>query len=478
MDEFLTRERSSTRSQSMIIDGPLPDAFSIFSEFVNGNLDSQSQRVLAELKKISDFQKESIQEVIEKTQSLVSDIIWQRDQLILKIKEECSTRALELKNIILGFQNVDMTRRSSRILKPSYNMPLLEFKREIAISKHNWIKKNQVSIRYSENGIEKIQGLKGFAPLLSPMYLEINEAGTVTQLLLNRKLGDDGSRQLSHILPYYTNLTSLIMAQNYIGPRGGKFIGSSLSYLRKLNKLSINNDRIKEGIVSIVRVLPMIPYLSEVYLSTGMFHEREAGDIGNALSLMQNLKKLSLLGGVLETKGTERICYGLFFLVNLKQLDLSGNSLGPGGTEILCMTLMNLNELECLKLSANGMGSQGGEKIGGLIAKMENLKELWLNSNALGDQGACELMNQGGSNLQTLKLQDNSIGNIGAKVVLQKGAEWGKLYIIDLSWNSIDDSISGVFKGNEEKYRHFELDFCGMKLNEKLLNSFGFPINV
>ena len=477
MEEISIRGRSVTRSMSLAVDGPLPDVCSIVNEFSQCNLDSQSARVFAELKKVSDFQRETIQETVEKAQAMISDLIWQRDQQINRIKEECSTKAIELKQMILSFQNIDTTRRASRILKPSFNQPLLEFHREIAYTKHNWLQKNTIYIQFTENGLEKVQGIKSISQQISSMYEEISNAASTTQLILSRKLGDDGARHLAHILPYYTNLSILTLTSNFFGPRGGKFIATGLHQLKKLYKLSISNDKMKESVVSIMRVLPSLRNLEEVYLSTGFFCEREAADIGNALSIMNKLKNFSLLGGVLETRGTERLCAGLIFLTQLKTLDLSGNSLGAGGAELICLTLQNLVQLECLKLSANNFGSQAGVHLAGLLGHLRRLEELWINSNALGDQGICDLL-KGECDLTCLNLQDNGIGIHGAIAVMEKCREWRNLRVVDLSWNSIDDSIAKYFATNKEELQRLTLNMCGMNLNEGLLNSFGFSVCV
>ena len=265
------------------------------------------------------------------------------------------------------------------------------------------------------------------------MYEEVSNASSLTQLIINRKIGDDGARHLSHLLPYYSNLSILVLTSNFFGPRGGKFIATGIHQLKKLYKLSINNDRIKDGLISIVRVLPGLKNLEELFLSTGIFYEREAGDVGNALSLMSNLKNFALLGGVLESRGTERLCLGLIYLTQLKTLDLSGNSLGPGGAEIICLALQHLVQLECLKLSANNFGIQGGDHVGRLLLHLVKLEELWMNSNNLGDKGLIDMINYSENKLQILNLQDNGIGLAGAKCLLDKCKHWEHIKALDLS---------------------------------------------
>ena len=75
MEEDNFRGRFATRSMSMAIDAPLADVNSILNEFNQNSLDAQSLRLLAEIKRILDFQKESIQEIVEKAQAMISDII-------------------------------------------------------------------------------------------------------------------------------------------------------------------------------------------------------------------------------------------------------------------------------------------------------------------------------------------------------------------------------------------------------------------
>lgn len=474
--EYIARSRSLTKSLALIMDIPLPDVFSILNELNQNNLDSQCLKLVNEIKKISEYQKESIQDVIEKSQAMIADLIWQRDQLVSRIKEECSVRAVELKEIILGLQKNDTGRRGSHILKANYSQSLIEFSREICYYKQNWLKKNKFSVNFSLNGLEKIQSSVEVTTHVLGLYQNIDSCNETTQLLLSRKIGDDGARYLSHILPFYVNLTVLTLTSNCIGPRGGRFIASCLPYLKKLYKIYINNDRIKDGVLSITRSLPFLPHLEELYLSTGVFYEREVGDISQSLSLIPGLKNLSILGGILETKGTEKLSQGLIFLTSLKTLDLSGNSLGQGGAEILSSALSTLHNLESLKLAANNFPSASGEFIGKLVSDLPKLEELWLNSNTLGDQGVCEMVNQGNLNLRIIHLQDNGIGNIGGKVLLQKCAEWKRVELIDLSWNCLNQSIFSVFHGNEDRFKMIKVELYGMNLN---LNGFsGFDFNV
>lgn len=474
--EYIVRSRSLTKSLALIMDIPLPDVFSILNDLNQNNLDTQCLKLVNEIKKISEFQKESVQDVIEKSQAMIADLIWQRDQLINRIKEECSIKAFELREIIQSLQKSGTERRGSHILKPSYSQPLLEFDREICYFKLNWLKKNSFSVKFTENGLEKVRSSAEIMNHVLSLYENIENCVECTQLLLSRKIGDDGARHLSHVLPFYVNLTVLTLTSNCIGPRGGRFIASCLPYLKKLYKLYINNDRVKDAVLSIARALPFLVHLEELYLSTGVFYEREVGDLALSLSLIPRLKNLSILGGILEAKGTEKLCQGLIFLTSLKTLDLSGNSIGQGGAEYLSLSLSSLKNLESLKLAANNFPSTSGECIGQLISNLPKLEELYLNSNTLGDQGVCEMVNQGMLNLKMLHLQDNGIGNIGGKVLIQKCAEWKRLELLDLSWNCLDQSIFNVFHGNEERYKLIKVELYGMNL---ILNGFsGFNFNV
>lgn len=473
MEENNIKRNTLNGSMSFVSDTPLPDVNTIINEFNQNTLESEQLRLFSDLKKISDFQKEAIQETIEKAQMMISDIKWQRDQQIIRIKEECSTKAIELKNLIFSLQG-SHSRRGSKISKATFSQPLLEFHQEIVYLKQNWLQKNRVSIVFSLNGLEKIQSTKSISPQLFEMYDGIQTALSTTQLKMTRKLEDEGARHFSHILPYYLNLSILTLSSKFFSPHGGKFLASGLVHLKKLYKLSINNDKIREGIVSIIRVLPNLRNLEEVYLSTGWFCEREAEDIGAALSFMGNLKDFTLIGGVLEKKGTKKLCGGIRFLTQLKTLNLSGNFFGIEGGTVLIMTLKGLLQLTSLKLSSNHLGSQAGALLKELLEELKELDELWVNSNEFGDKGACDLVD-GENFLGTLNLQDNGIGDEGAAFVIEKFRFNKRLKEVDLSWNSISNSVVDCFK-NKEGLEQITFRMHGMNLNEKLLDSVGCSI--
>ncbi|CAG9328123.1 unnamed protein product [Blepharisma stoltei] len=440
------RIRSPTRTMSMIVDVPLPDIKSLIENVERMSLDPIGIRLKEEMKKIAKFQKQVISEIEKNAEKMIKELTWQRNQLIQHTKEECISKVLELKALIEAMQgnHIEPTksRRSSKIMRAPPQLSLIEFHKDVQFIKNNWINLNTISILWTIEGLGTLLESKVINQKVIENYYQnilSQESQFTQQMMLNRKLGDDGARDLSQILPFFANLTTLCFNSNCIGIRGAKFLALGIGHLKKLAKLSINNDKMKEGIVAIIRVLPRLNNMLDLYLNCGTFLEKEAEDVGIALSFAPQLRNLTLIGGLLSEGGMIRISYGLECLSLLSNLDLSGNCIGSGGAKILSEVLLKLTNLRSLKLSSNMLLKEGIAEVSKVIPELPKLEELSLNSNAMEDAGAIELSLglQLVPNLKILEIQDNEICDVGASRIGQSLQNLQALSLLNASWNPI-----------------------------------------
>lgn len=134
-------------------------------------------------------------------------------------------------------------------------------------------------------------------------------------------------------------------------------------------------------------------------------------------------------------------------LKRLRNLDLSFNKIGSQSVRKIMDYCKNEDcELEELNLEGNNLGDH-------VIVDLSNTLNCYLHEkvtllnfgrNCLTDEACGPIANLLGNcfSLQTLMLQWNQIHNYGASVIVSRAKRHSGLRILDLSWNSIGNSLS------------------------------------
>lgn len=195
---------------------------------------------------------------------------------------------------------------------------------------------------------------------------------------------------------------------------------------------------------------------------------------------------------------------GLLFADNIKKVDLAANRLTNFGVNPLFKSINENKKLQkgikILDLSFNKIGEYGLEKLINFITEDEcNLEEISLEGNSLGDKNINKLCDtitstlsdrihtvnlsrnlisdescvsianllQRCLNLKILMCSWNHIRNYGASLIISKLKKHHVMRVLDLSWNSIGNSLTQdatleeVTRGVKPDY-----DFLNYEINE------------
>jgi hypothetical protein len=190
-----------------------------------------------------------------------------------------------------------------------------------------------------------------------------------------------------------TELTSLHIQDNEIGPEGARVLAS----LTGLTSLYLSSNRIgPEG----AHALAALTRLTSLHLDYN-----QLGATGTrALAALTRLTSLHLEYNRIGAGGAR----ALAALTRLTSLHLTGNAIGDEGARALTA----LTELTSLHLGYNQIGDEGARA----LAALTGLTSLHLTGNKIGDEGAHALAALTG--LTVLDLGNNQIGDEGARALL------------------------------------------------------------
>ena len=124
-------------------------------------------------------------------------------------------------------------------------------------------------------------------------------------------------------------------------------------------------------------------------------------------------------------------------------LNLSACSLGQDGATSVCGVLNSLRLLRSLCLARNPIPPVALATIARTLSCRRSLEFLDLSSTGAGDAGAHALLPllQSAGCPRELRLQDNAIASAGATQLLNAAATSRGVHVLDLSNNTIDDSV-------------------------------------
>lgn len=207
----------------------------------------------------------------------------------------------------------------------------------------------------------------------------------------------------------------------------------------KLEVLILERNSITSvGIIKLAKVLP--PSLERLMIG------RNAVATEGARALAESVIKLHTLGlgfANLNPEGAQAL---VPILSKVKVLDVAGNHLRGDGCAYIAAGLKD-SQLETLKLESNGVGDDGSRELCRALTQNNNLLVLSVRRNSVTDVGAkmfAEALEQS-RKLQQLDLFDNSITDAGATALLEaarKGKRSGSaLSKLDLDINEVSPAL-------------------------------------
>jgi Ran GTPase-activating protein (RanGAP) involved in mRNA processing and transport len=125
-------------------------------------------------------------------------------------------------------------------------------------------------------------------------------------------------------------------------------------------------------------------------------------------------------------------------------MNLASCGIGKDGAASLCGVIHSLRFLKSLLLSRNAIPSDALSTLARTLSSRRSLELLDLSSTNAGDAGAHALLPllQSAGCPRELRLKDNAIKSSGALNLLHAVALSHSMQVLDLSNNSIDDSVS------------------------------------
>ena len=151
-----------------------------------------------------------------------------------------------------------------------------------------------------------------------------------------------------------------------------------------------------------------------------------------------NLQKLDLSKQKIGIKGIKELSETFAKFSKLKHLNLRGNELYDEGVAELAKNFDKLKQIEILNLRENKISVDGIKSISENFSLISSsIKTLNLSWNRLEDKGMEILCSVDLSNLECLKLKQNSITVEGLGYLTKLFHKLDKLTYLDLSWNKL-----------------------------------------
>ncbi|GCA62129.1 hypothetical protein KIPB_001387, partial [Kipferlia bialata] len=284
-------------------------------------------------------------------------------------------------------------------------------------------------------------------------------------------IGDTGVQELSRGLHLFPNLVQIDLRDVSVSSTGIDSLAEALcsTGLPKLKKVFAPRCLRDAGVVSLVRMLPLQPALTTLFLDEHAISTSLYAGVKEILGTSCMVQRQTLLDSLLETdwaglkkqqlaaidaldsaseapkmvkalrqcagNGGMRLYYhgsgaepdvsvlaqGLHILPDLQSITLSGNFKSLDGVELLseALSTASLDYLTKLEIQYSKLGDSGTTAISWAFRHIPQLTELSLNHVHMGDAGTRSLASQLThlTSLEKLDLSDNGIGPWGAEAI-------------------------------------------------------------
>ena len=240
-------------------------------------------------------------------------------------------------------------------------------------------------------------------------------------------INDCGAIAVAENIQHCTKLQNLDMNFNHIGDSGAIAITESLKHLTTMREFDLSYNQIgDEGAITITRALKDRKDF-KLFLRINKI-TKECVNTVTCLKpdIVFEINAISLDSATAVNILTINIDDSAF-INNIKSLRCSAD-----GAKALF--LKHCTNLQTLDLHSNNMGNDGAKALADCLKHHNNLQTLYLYSNNIGNDGAKALADclKHHTNLQTLSLSSNNIGSVGAKALadcLKHHTNLQKLYL-------------------------------------------------
>jgi len=253
-------------------------------------------------------------------------------------------------------------------------------------------------------------------------------------------------------------LHSLDLSDNNLTVASAASLGQLLAArTSEVRELRLAHNRLSDsGAAALALGLQRNTSLLKLSLGHNGIRARGVQEIASALALHESLAELSLADNALQGPvGCEAIRQLLTHARSLQQLPLGGNKLGVqifatlGELKPPPHPTSRLVRLRSLGLERTASGLAGCHAAILIAASQLALEQLYLGGNRLRDDAAVALATSLRSNrtLLRLGLDNNLIGDEGARTLLSGALEGGTLQLLALEHNSVTAAQSEFIEG-------------------------------
>jgi len=152
--------------------------------------------------------------------------------------------------------------------------------------------------------------------------------------------------------------------------------------------LSVNGNLTFQKVVCILNYVAQAPLLESLEIrSPDCFGDNEASHIAGILESNTSLRRLSLAGNSITSRGAKYIAAALKVNTGLTKLDLGNNSIADVGAQVLADALKKNTSLRRISLGCNKIGDDGAQALADMIKVNEHLYELDASYNNITEVG-------------------------------------------------------------------------------------------
>ncbi len=265
--------------------------------------------------------------------------------------------------------------------------------------------------------------------------------------LSGNNIRDIGAQSVASLLLVHTQMESLILACNDIGPAGGETLfraiasNNTVRHLELGSSSGINRNHIGPRCgPAIQALLQSNSCLQVLGISGNGLGAGPMTHLHDGLRHNTSLRTLDLSSNNLGNDGCALLVEAFQFC-GLSYVNLSRNKIGNAGAAVLAAALQGDLLLQRLNLSENAVTGRGAVLLADALLVNTTLEVMDLGNNALSKSGGVAIGNCLHKNwaLNSLNLSHCEIGSEGAAAVFMGLRQNSTLNSLNLSHNSLQD---------------------------------------
>lgn len=265
--------------------------------------------------------------------------------------------------------------------------------------------------------------------------------------LSGNNIRDVGASSVASLLLVHTQMESLILACNDIGPSGGETLFRAVAGNNTVRTLELgSNSGINRNHIgprcgpAIQALLQSNSCLQVLGLSGNGLGAGPMTHIHDGLRQNTSLRTLDLSSNNLGNDGCAVLVQS-FESCGLSHVNLARNKIGNAGAAVLAAALQGDLLLQRLNLSENAITARGAVLLADSLIVNTTLESIDLSQNALGKSGGVAIGNCMHKNwaLSSLNLSHCEIASEGATAVFMGLRHNSTLNSLNLSHNSLND---------------------------------------